>query len=801
MGWFKHDEAPFLSRLVSVSVRDPDDARRRRLLNILLLCLVLFVTFTFFAALILRITTPFPMLTGDLPYLRPSIALVGALVIYLVNRYWSGEVAATLFLLAITASAFLLGVEPAVYGKGLLILAIPIVVGSFLLRAYAGFIFALLNSTLLIFVQANMSQRAADATVVPFFFLLALVSWISAQVLEDALIKAREVNRELDRRVAERTADLERRTIQLKTAAAVARDATAIIDVDHLLRETVEFISERFGFYHAGVFLLDEKKEYAVLRAASSEGGHRMLERGHQLPVGRVGIVGYVAGSGKSRIALDVGKDSVHFVNPDLPETRSEMALPLISRGEIIGVLDVQSVREAVFTEEDLAALQTMADQLANAIENARLYEEANRHVEELTALHNIDIAMISTLDMGDVLRVIYEQVCAVMEVDTFYIALRRNGDESLDFPIIVDRGEHQDPDVLGEEVRQGFAQWVVRTRQPLWIGNMDHTTVPVEGINLGLRTRSLLVSPLIVHDKVAGVISVQSYRPYAFDESHRRLFSSIAGQVAVAVENARLYQQLEDRTRELSRAYDRLKEVDRLRTQLVQNVSHELRTPLSLVKGYVELLADGDLGPLREGQKGALQIIRERTATLARLIHNLTMLQSVPQEALAMTPLSIVEIMEDVLMEFQRSADNLGIVFEQDFAENVPQVMGDSERLQTAFGHLIDNAIKFSPGGGQVELRIWHDEQSVGVSVSDQGIGIPAEHLDDIFECFYQVDGSTSRRFGGMGIGLALVWEIVEIHNGKVDVKSEPGEGSEFIILLPRMDRCSVDERAGENR
>ena len=194
----------------------------------------------------------------------------------------------------------------------------------------------------------------------------------------------------LEQQVAERTRDLERRAVQLEAAAEVARDATAIRDVDKLLDETAHLISDRFGFYHAGVFLVDDKREYAVLHAASSEGGQRMLARGHKLAVGKVGMVGYVTGTGEPRIALDVGEDAVHFVNPDLPETRSEMTLPLRVRGEVIGALDVQSTKEAAFSDEDIAVLQTMADQLAVAIENARLFEQTQASLRELDTLYRL---------------------------------------------------------------------------------------------------------------------------------------------------------------------------------------------------------------------------------------------------------------------------------------------------------------------------------------------------------------------------------------------------------------------------
>jgi GAF domain-containing protein len=185
----------------------------------------------------------------------------------------------------------------------------------------------------------------------------------------------------LEEEVAQRTADLARRGTQLEAAARVARDAAMIRDVEALLAETAELVSERFGFYHTGLFLLDEMGEYAVLRAASSEGGRRMLARGHRLGKG-VGLVGNVAAWGEPRIALDVGMDAVYFDNPDLPETRSEMALPLRVREEVIGVLDVQSREPEAFGEEDVAVLQTLADQVAVAINNAQLVQQVQESLE-----------------------------------------------------------------------------------------------------------------------------------------------------------------------------------------------------------------------------------------------------------------------------------------------------------------------------------------------------------------------------------------------------------------------------------
>ena len=164
----------------------------------------------------------------------------------------------------------------------------------------------------------------------------------------------------------------------------MAREISGKNDLDTLLDTSASLIRERFGFYHVGIFLTDEKKEYAVLRSATGEAGQVMLERGHRLKIGEIGMVGYVVSQGEARISMDVDSDAVHYKNPLLPETRSELALPL-RLGEItIGAMDVQSVVPNAFSHEDVRILQTIADQLAIAFEKTRLVVELQRSLEEL---------------------------------------------------------------------------------------------------------------------------------------------------------------------------------------------------------------------------------------------------------------------------------------------------------------------------------------------------------------------------------------------------------------------------------
>lgn len=180
----------------------------------------------------------------------------------------------------------------------------------------------------------------------------------------------------LETRIAERTHDIEQQSIQLLAASEIARDATAARDLNELLERSTQLIIDRLGFYHTGIFLLDQKREYAVLRASPTEAGKTMLQSNHKLRVGEEGIVGYVAATGDARIALDTGADAVYFKNPLLPNTRSEIALPLKVNDVVIGVLDVQSDRPNAFNQNDLAILQIMADQIAAAIDRTRLLEE-----------------------------------------------------------------------------------------------------------------------------------------------------------------------------------------------------------------------------------------------------------------------------------------------------------------------------------------------------------------------------------------------------------------------------------------
>ena len=271
-----------------------------------------------------------------------------------------------------------------------LLLGVRPAIGVAVLSIVSGFAFAYLESTgRIVYTPEPGGNIAVEFSVLFVFGMITMVLIINslqnaltvtratAYELESNNQELRQIRDELELRIRERTASLRERAAQLQTVSSLARTIASMQNLEILLPNTSWLVSEKFGFYHTGIFLLDDKGEYAILQAANSQGGERMLKRGHRLALDSNSIVGYVTSRGEPRVALDVGTDAVYFNNPDLPATRSELAVPLRVGERVIGALDVQSTETDAFSEEDVFVLSTLADQIAIAIENSRLYGEA----------------------------------------------------------------------------------------------------------------------------------------------------------------------------------------------------------------------------------------------------------------------------------------------------------------------------------------------------------------------------------------------------------------------------------------
>jgi len=371
-------------------------------------------------------------------------------------------------------------------------------------------------------------------------FIMLLLSSYTAR-FNTYVTRSRELARSLEEnqatlepQVARRPADLERRSRQLETATTVAREATAIQNVETLLQRTVQLISDYFGFYHTGIFLIDPAGEYAMLRAASSEAGQRLLARGYHLKVGEEGVVGYVTQQGAPRIAQDMGADAV-YDNPEMPATRSEMALPLQVRGKIIGALDVQSVASQAFTQEDVNVLQALADQLAVAIENTRLVAESQ--------------AMLAAAQRayGEIGRVAWQEMFRARGE----LAARYDPHNLLSLD-----AAHPD------------------TAKPHAPQSPSEVVAPPQMLAVPLKSRGQVIGELAAY--------IPAVQPWTTDQ--RELLETLAEQLGVALESARLYQDTQRRaareqvTREITDALQRAVNMEALMRIATEELNRTLR-------------------------------------------------------------------------------------------------------------------------------------------------------------------------------------------------------------------------------
>jgi signal transduction histidine kinase len=256
----------------------------------------------------------------------------------------------------------------------------------------------------------------------------------------------------------------------------------------------------------------------------------------------------------------------------------------------------------------------------------------------------------------------------------------------------------------------------------------------------------------------------------------------------ALQAANRTLERRVQERTEELQKALERVSELSQLKANFISNISHELRTPLTHIKGYVELLITESLGYITEEQRHALTISQQSANRLTSLVEDLIMISlasrgelSVKQENVDIRRLANLTVKSYAERALDRGIQLLAMV-----DDNVPLVQADSQKIAWVLGHLVDNAIKFTPSGGSVVVSIkCEGENLVIISVTDTGIGIPSHRIEDVFEPFHQLDGSTTRKYGGTGLGLSLVRQIVEAHGSMLEVQSTEGRGSSFKFPL----------------
>jgi signal transduction histidine kinase len=260
---------------------------------------------------------------------------------------------------------------------------------------------------------------------------------------------------------------------------------------------------------------------------------------------------------------------------------------------------------------------------------------------------------------------------------------------------------------------------------------------------------------------------------------------------------NQALKRRVAERTKELQRALERLSELSILKSNFISNISHELRTPLTHIKGYLDLLSDGGLGPMTNSQTEAVAVMLKAEARLERMIEDLIQFSVTTRGELSLR-LKSFDIRLTTRQVVERSypkAQMQAITLHTAIPADLPLVRGDEEKVAWVISQLVDNALKFTPKGGRVSIRLRGDDGVVNVAVVDTGIGIPDDRLQEIFEPFHQLDGSPTRRYAGAGIGLTLVRRIVEAHGSQMIVESALGKGSQFEFNLPSISKVYSKE------
>jgi GAF domain-containing protein len=581
----------------------------------------------------------------------------------------------------------------------------------------------------------------------------------------------------------------ERRATLLQAAARVGRNVTSILDPDLLLDHTVDIICDAYGFYYAGVFLIDETGEWAVLHAGRGEAGAVMIAEGHKLKVDGHSMIGAATGQRKALIALDVGEEPVHFKNPHLPHTRSEMALPLIVGDEVIGALTVQSVEEAAFTDDDVTTLQTMADQLAIAIHNARLHFQnqrllarVERRARLLAAAAQVGRDVTSILDMDELLNRTVDIIC---DAYGFYYAGVFLVDETGEWAVLrAGRGEagavmiaHGHRLKIGGHSMIGTSIKERKARIALDVGEE-----PVHFKNPALpHTRSEMALPLIVGDHVIGAVTVQSVEEAAFGDDDITSLQAMADQLAVALNNARLLQELEAAHAELVRT----KTFEALATATTEAI-HWIGNKALPISASVGLLRD-DLERLTQAEPALLESMREDLTTIE---HSARMIVSVQEHLIGPAreeqprPAMVDDVVKDAAVAMGIPAEMISYTV----APGLPLAVADTTHLRRAFGYVLRNALEAMEGATEQRITVGiapSDEgRFVAVRIADTGPGIPEGQLDKIWASFY-----TTKGVQHAGLGLSACLQILKQIDGRVSATNVPGGGAMFELLIPVFD------------
>jgi PAS domain S-box-containing protein len=474
---------------------------------------------------------------------------------------------------------------------------------------------------------------------------------------------------------------------------------------------------------------------------------------------------------------------------------RAGLGVPIVRDGEVLGSIFVGRGAPGLFTASQAELLKAFADQAAIAIENVRLVRaleargtELTRSVEELKALGEVGQAVSSTLDLEQVLGTIVSRATRLLDVDggSIYEYDETRGEFHL-------RATDRLPDELVNAMHalpirkgEGALGRLAMTSEPVAIRDVaDASTYQsrVRALLTDFGYRSLLAVPLLRENHLLGGLVVNRKRAGDFAPAAVELLKSFATQSALAIQNARLFREIDDKSRQLEVA-------SRHKSEFLANMSHELRTPLNAIIGFSEVLSERMFGEINDKQAEYLSDILESGRHLLALINDILDLAKIEAGRMELHPteFDLPAAVENTLVLVRERAQRHGIALHHEIDERLGTVRADERKVKQVLLNLLSNAIKFTPEGGRIDVRSRVHDGSAEISVVDTGVGIAPEDQVAVFEEFRQV-GATQKKLEGTGLGLAISKKIVELHGGRIGVKSELGSGSTFAFTLPLVD------------
>lgn len=573
----------------------------------------------------------------------------------------------------------------------------------------------------------------------------------------------------------------QRRIKELSTFHDIVLQLNTPLELSHVLDEITNAALQLMGADNLHIYLYDDKLQEFRFGSALWRDGSRRAAVQKPRATGR-GLTATVVQKAAPIVIDDA--PSHEFFQSEQSRQWGICAIagfPLKYGDKVIGAFTATYLHPHTFTEEELLLLNLLAEQAAVAVRNAELFADSQRRLRDMSALVDMAKQVTGNLNLESVLQTTVQILRGLMNARASTITMLA---EDNDLVVKAAVGIDIEFNAARMKVDDSISGRVVQNSEMIYI---DDTYKQPDFLFFDDTVRSLLVVPLVVRDQAIGTLAIDSDHPNAFTESDQQLMTIAAAQVSVAISNARLFEESEARAEELEAAYKELKESDRLKDELVQNVSHELRTPLTFVKGYVDLLMDGEEGLLNAEQQEYLQIVSDKTDDITRIIEDIITLQRINASNLQLETVPMTDVLTTAVSTHRLVADKKGLTIKAEFVEDKAAFVSiDKGRINQVIDNLVGNAMKFSPDGGTITIGMNKLDYAVCVSIRDEGIGMPPDQHERIFERFYQIDGSARRRFGGTGIGLAIVKRIIDAHEGQIWVESEINKGSSFFFTLP---------------